>query len=83
MINIKSFGRLSSMFVRNRWEIIYILPSKQGWENGAFWRLRGVIHDLGERVGGFQRAKKVVSDSPGPRGGGAVYSRIGYVNRSV
>ena len=56
MINIKSFGRLSSMFVRNRWEIIYILPSKQGWENGAFWRLRGVIHDWeggGKGVGGF------------------------------
>ena len=40
------------MFVRNRWEIIYILPSKQGWENGAFWRLRGVIHDWEGGEGG-------------------------------
>ena len=34
---------------------LYLLPSKQGWENGAFWLLRGVIHDVGQggRVGGF------------------------------
>ena len=32
---------------------LYLLPSKQGWENGAFWLLRGFIHDLGGGVGGF------------------------------
>ena len=31
---------------------LYLLPSKQGWENGAFWFLRGVIHDLGGLGGG-------------------------------
>ena len=30
---------------------LYLLPSKQGWENGAFWLLRGFIHDLGGGVG--------------------------------
>ena len=37
--------------------ILYLLPSKQGWENGAFWLLRRFIHDMegggGEGVGGF------------------------------
>ena len=31
---------------------LYLLPFKQGWENGAFWLLRGVIHDLGGGGGG-------------------------------
>ena len=40
---MKFFAKLSSMFLRNR------------WENGAFWLLRGVIHDLGRGggLGGF------------------------------
>ena len=25
---------------------LYLLPFKQGWENGAFWLLRGVILDI-------------------------------------
>ena len=37
---MKFFAKLSSMFLRNR------------WENGAFWLLRGVIHDLGRGGGG-------------------------------
>ena len=32
---------------------LYLLPSKQGWENGAFWLLRGFIHDLGRGGGGL------------------------------
>ena len=31
---------------------LYLLPSKQGWENGAFWLLRGFIHNLGGGGGG-------------------------------
>ena len=38
---MKFFAKLSSMFLRNR------------WENGAFWLLRGVIHDLGRGGGGL------------------------------
>ena len=30
---------------------LYLLPSKQGWENGVFWLLRGFTHDLGGGVG--------------------------------
>ena len=25
---------------------LYLLPFKEGWENGAFWLLRGVILDI-------------------------------------
>ena len=25
---------------------LYLLPFKEGWENGAFWLLRGVILDM-------------------------------------
>ena len=28
-------------------ENLYLLPSKQDWGNGAFWLLRGFIHDWG------------------------------------
>ena len=38
---MKFFAKLSSMFLRNR------------WENGAFWLLSGVIHDLGRGGGGL------------------------------
>ena len=31
---------------------LYLLPSKQRLENGAFWLLRGFIHDLGGAGGG-------------------------------
>ena len=48
---------------------LYLLPFKQGWENGAFWLLRGVIHDLGSGGGGgvgfavsfFMKLSKIVA----------------------
>ena len=40
---------------------LYLLPFKQGWENGAFWLLRGVILDiLGGGGGGKGRWVRVV-----------------------
>ena len=32
---------------QNRWKICTPLPPNQGWENGAFWLLRGFILDFG------------------------------------
>ena len=39
---------------------LYLLPFKQGWENGAFWLLRGVILDIFFGGGGKGRWVTVV-----------------------
>ena len=39
---------------------LYLLPFKQGWENGAFWLLRGVILDIFLGGGGKGRWVTVV-----------------------
>ena len=39
---------------------LYLLPFKQGWENGAFWLLRGVILDIFFGEGGKGRWVTVV-----------------------
>ena len=39
---------------------LYLLPFKQGWENGAFWLLRGVILDIFFWGGGKGRWVTVV-----------------------
>ena len=44
------------MFVRNRWEMFTSSPANKDGKNGAFWLLRGVIHDFfwgGGGQGGF------------------------------
>ena len=48
---IKRPGRLLDFCTynlgQNRWKICTPLPPNQGWENGAFWLLRGFILDFG------------------------------------
>ena len=52
MVNIKYFARLSSMFVRNRWEIYTFSPPHKDGKMVHFGFCAVVIHDLGGGGGG-------------------------------
>ena len=55
MINIKFFAKLSSMFLRNRWEIYTSSPSNKDGKmvHFGFCAVSSMIWGGGEGVGGF------------------------------